>query len=113
MRKPPRAQLPELTHLQFLVLGVLHRGEQPGRVVRDALAAYGVRRTAAAFYQMMARLERDRLVDGYYGHVLIGDQNVTERRYRITTAGIKVWGETRAFYESVGTAALKQRWSDA
>jgi DNA-binding PadR family transcriptional regulator len=110
MRKP---HLPDLTHLQFLVLGVLHGGEQPGRVVRDALAAYGVRRTAAAFYQMMARLERDRLVEGYYDQVLIGDQSVTERRYRITSTGAKTWADTRAFYESVGLASLKQRWSDA
>jgi DNA-binding PadR family transcriptional regulator len=108
-----KARLPDLTHLQFLVLGVLHGGEQPGRVVRDALAGFGVRRTAAAFYQMMARLERDRLIDGYYGQVVVGDQSVTERRYRITPAGAKLWAETRGFYESVGIAALKHRWSDA
>ena len=114
-------RLPHLTHLQFLVLGVLHGGEQPGRVVREALAAYGVRRTAAAFYQMMARLERDRLVEGYYGQVVVGDQSVTERRYHITAAGVKVWSDTRRFYESVGMKslrlrpgqALKNRWSDA
>jgi DNA-binding PadR family transcriptional regulator len=81
--------------------------------VRDALAAYGVRRSAAAFYQMMARLERDGLVDGYYGQVVVGDQSVTERRYRITPAGTRIWSDTRAFYESVGVASLKQRWSDA
>jgi hypothetical protein len=106
-------RVPDLTHLQFLVLGVLHGGEQPGRVVRDALAKYGVRRTAAAFYQLMARLERDRLVDGYYGSVVVGDQSVMERRYRITATGAKRWTETRRFYESVGVAALNHRWSDA
>ena len=106
-------RLPDLTHLQFLVLGVLHAGEQPGRVVRDAMKAHGVRRTAAAFYQMMARLERDRLVEGYYGQVVVGDQAVTERRYRITPAGAKAWSETRGFYESIGTKVLKHRWSDA
>ena len=110
MRKP---QLPDLTPLQFLVLAVLHGREQPGRVVRDALAVYGVRRSAAAFYQMMARLERDGLVDGYYGQVVVGDQSVTERRYQITPAGTRIWSDTRAFYESVGGASLKQRWSDA
>ena len=111
MSKP--RQLPDLTHLQFLVLGVLHGREQPGRIVRAALADYGVRRTAAAFYQMMARLERDGLVDGHYGQVTVGDQSVTERRYRITAAGARAWSETRAFYESVGVAALRHRWSDA
>lgn len=108
-----RERVPDLTHLQFLVLGVLHGGARPGRVVRAALAEYGVRRTAAAFYQLMARLERDRLVDGYYDSVVIGDQSVTERRYRITPEGAKLWAETRTFYESVGAAALHHRWSDA
>jgi DNA-binding PadR family transcriptional regulator len=106
-------RVPDITHLQFLVLGVLHGGDQPGRVVRDALAHYGVRRTAAAFYQLMARLERDRLVDGYYGSVIVGDQSVMERRYRITATGAKRWHDTRRFYESVGVAALNHRWSDA
>ena len=108
-----KRHLPDLTHLQFLVLGVLHGGEQPGRVVREALAEYGVRRTLAAFYQMMARLERDRLVDGYYGQLAVGDQLVTERRYRITPAGAGLWADTRRFYESVGVASLEHRWSDA
>jgi DNA-binding PadR family transcriptional regulator len=108
-----RDRVPDLTHLQFLVLGVLHGGERPGRVVREALAEYGVRRTAAAFYQLMARLERDRLVTGHYRAVVVGDQSVMERRYRITAAGAALWTETRRFYESVGLAALHQRWSDA
>ena len=106
-------RLPTLTHLQFLVLGILLGNEQPGRVVRASLAAYGVRRSAAAFYQMMARLERERFVEGQYGPVVIGDQAVTERRYRITAVGAKRWADSRAFYESVGTAALKQRLSNA
>src|SRR5262245_30552998 len=108
-----KRRLPDLTHLQFLVLGVLHGGEQPGRVIRDALTEYGVRRSAAAFYQLMARLERDRLVEGSYGAIVVGDQSVTERRYRITPGGAKLWAETRTFYEAVGVAALKHRWSDA
>ena len=106
-------RVPDLTNLQFLVLGVLHRSEQPGRVVREALAEYGVRRTGAAFYQLMARLERDGLVNGYYGSIVVGDQSVTERRYRITAAGAAQWTHTRRFYESVGVAALNPRWSDA
>ena len=56
-------KLPQLKPLQFLVLGLLRPGEQPGRVVRDALRTHGVRRTAPAFYQLMARLERDGLID--------------------------------------------------
>ena len=61
MSKP---QPPVLTHLQFLVLGVLRNADLPGRALRDALSGYGFRRTGPAFYQLMARLEKDRLIDG-------------------------------------------------
>ncbi len=109
----PKPQLPELTHLQFLVLGVLRNDDQPGRGLREALSGYGIRRTGPAFYQLMARLEKDRLVDGWYEQVPAGDQAVTERRYRITAEGKRRWNEARAFYLHVARAATKLRWSDA
>ena len=98
-------RLPEITHLQFLVLGILLAGEQPGRAIRDAIAGYGVRRSAPAFYQMMARLERDGLTEGWYEQIIVGDQAVTERRYRIKPSGAKVWTQTRAFYEKTIVSA--------
>jgi hypothetical protein len=107
----PTARIPRLTHLQFLVLGQLRGGEQPGRVVRAALAGHGVRRSAPAFYQLMARLERDRLIDGWYEQIAAGDQAVTERRYRIRAAGTKLWTEARDFYAAQIDGA--PRWSDA
>jgi DNA-binding PadR family transcriptional regulator len=106
-------RVPTITHLQFLVLGTLVAGERPGREIRDVIARFGVRRTAPAFYQMMARLERSRWVEGWYEQITVGDQAVTERRYRLRPAGARVWNEARAFYESVGVAAARQRWSDA
>jgi DNA-binding PadR family transcriptional regulator len=109
----PNPAIPVLTHLQFLVLGVLSRDPQPGRMLRKALAAYGVRRTGPAFYQLMARLEKDRLVDGWYEQVTVGDQAVTERRYRVTPEGMRRWNEARAFYEHVARASTRLRWSDA
>jgi DNA-binding PadR family transcriptional regulator len=108
-----RERLPAITHLQFLVLGVLISGEQPGRTIRHAIAAYGIRRTGPAFYQMMARLERAGLVDGRYAQITAGDQSVTERRYRLTPAGTKVWNDTRTFYQTVGAPAFWRRWSNA
>src|SRR3954469_15243482 len=98
-------QLPTISHLQFLALGVLLGTEQPGRAVRDAVAEFGVRRTVAAFYQLMARLERDGLAEGWYEQVKVNDQTVTERRYRITARGAKAWQQTRAFYDAVALAA--------
>ena len=105
-------RLPPLTSLQFLVLGTLRDGERAGRDVRDALARHGAKRSAAAFYQTMARLERAELVEGWYEQIVVGDQSVTERRYRLTPAGARLWEETRAFYAGSGAAA-RERWSDA
>jgi DNA-binding PadR family transcriptional regulator len=110
MSKPA---LPALTHLQFLVLGVLRSEPQSGRTLRKALASFGVRRTGPAFYQLMARMEKDRLVDGWYEQITAGDQAVTERHYRITPDGARRWNDARAFYEHVARAATKLRWSDA
>src|SRR4051794_30563121 len=94
-------RIPRLTHLQFLVLGLLRDGERPGRAIREAIAAHGVKRSAPAFYQLMARLERDRLVDGWYEQVTAGDQAVTERRYRLRPAGARRWAEARDFYATL------------
>jgi DNA-binding PadR family transcriptional regulator len=107
-----RRRLPPITHLQYLVLGILQAGERPGRVIRDVVAGYGVRQSGPAFYQMMARLEREGLIDGRYEQISAGDQMVKERRYKLRPAGSKLWAETRGFYETVDLAA-RQRWSDA
>ena len=105
--------LPALTHLHYLVLGVLRSDEQPGRVLRQALAAYGVRRSGPAFYQLMARMERATLVEGWYEQVTVGDQTVTERRYRITREGARLWADAHTFYAEVGRLSARVRWSDA
>ncbi len=105
-------RLPPLTHLQFLVLNALADAEQPGRAVRATLAEFGVKRSAPAFYQMMARLERDGLVDGWYEQVPSAVQSHTERRYRATPAGLKAWTATRGFYARVA-ALSKPRTSNA
>jgi DNA-binding PadR family transcriptional regulator len=106
-------KLPRLTHLQFLVLGSLRSGEQPGRAVRDALAARGVKRTAPAFYQLMARLERDGLIEGWYEQITVRDQAVTERRYRMRPQGARLWAEARDFYAEIAQNGVAPRWSDA
>src|SRR5689334_18595284 len=110
MQKP---SLPSLTHLQFLVLGVLRASDQPGRFIREPLTAYGVRRSGPAFYQLMARLEKAKWVEGWYEQILVGDQYVTERRYRITPEGARLWARAQAFYEDVGRLSTRVRWSDA
>ena len=90
--------MPAITHLQFLVLGLLRGSERPGRYVRRALAKRGVTRSAPAFYQMMARLEDAGFVDGAYDQKIVDGQIIKERRYTLTSAGEAAWAATRAFY---------------
>jgi DNA-binding PadR family transcriptional regulator len=91
-------RIPTITHLQFLVLGMLRPGARPGRAVRRALARHGVARTGPAFYQMMARLEDAGLVAGEYDQKIVGGQIIKERRYTLTLGGDAAWVATRAFY---------------
>jgi DNA-binding PadR family transcriptional regulator len=93
----PRA-VPAITHLQFLVLGLLRGGERRGRFIRRALERHGVRRSAPAFYQMMARLEDAGLVTGEYEQKIVTGQIIKERRYALTERGDASWSSTRAFY---------------
>jgi DNA-binding PadR family transcriptional regulator len=105
-------RLPPLTHLQFLILSTLLEDDRSGREMRTALDAFGAAKTAAAFYQTMARLERAGLVDGWYDQIVVGDQAVTERRYTLKPLGRKLVDETRRFYTSTAAATLKRRLSN-
>ena len=110
-----RRRIPEITHLQFLVLGMLRGGERPAAHVRRALARHGVRRTGPAFYQMMARLEDAGLVAGEYDQKIVDGQIIKERRYALTARGEAAWTATRAFYSdaSTPTAPAKPRIAHA
>src|SRR5262245_24186039 len=90
--------LPDITHLQFLVLGVLVTSERPGRYVRDKLREQGERKSGPAFYQLMARLEDMNFVKGSYDEKIVEGQRIKERWYRITGHGIRAWQATRDFY---------------
>jgi DNA-binding PadR family transcriptional regulator len=90
--------IPEITHLQFLVLGLLIDAPQAGRQIRADLHEHDVRRTAPAFYQMMARLEDSGWVTGWYEQSVADGQILKERHYRLTAAGLRAWRATRDFY---------------
>jgi DNA-binding PadR family transcriptional regulator len=97
--------LPELTHLQFLVLSLLLNGERSGRYIREQLAKQGEKKTLAAFYQMMARLEEGNMVQGWYETNVIDGQTVKQRYYRILAHGVTCWERTRDFYRESALAA--------
>ena len=90
--------VPGLSHLQFLVIGVIRGRAVPGREIRERLRDFGVRKSGPAFYQLMARLEDAELVEGSYHQEIVEGQIIRERHYRVTALGSRSWEESRAFY---------------
>jgi DNA-binding PadR family transcriptional regulator len=101
--------LPQLSHLQFQIIGILKRGEQSGQHVRDELAQQDVKKCGPGFYQLMARLEEGGFVRGRYEQLLIDGQAVKERRYKLTASGEKAWDATMAFYRRQEAFAFRGR----
>lgn len=90
--------VPSITPMQFLVLRILSNGECSGREIRAQLKSKGVKRSGAAFYEHMARMEDAKLVIGSYVEKTIEGQRVRERRYEITGDGLKAFESAREFY---------------
>jgi DNA-binding PadR family transcriptional regulator len=92
-------KIPDLSHLQFFVLGTLLTEEHTGGEIRAELKRLRVRQSGPAFYQMMARLESAGLCRGWYEQEVVDGQLIKERHYRITAPGERAWRECRRFYE--------------
>lgn len=90
--------IPRLSHLQFLVIGILGGVQRSGRQVREALARSEIKKSGPAFYQLMARLEDAGLVEGSYHQEVVVGQIIRERHYRVTADGAKAWTQSRDFY---------------
>ncbi len=93
--------LPSLTHLQFLVIGLLLEAPSAGRDLRSRLQEHGARKSGPAFYQLMSRLEDAELVDGSYEQRVADGQKVRERHYRVTATGKTAWRASQEFYIDV------------
>ena len=89
---------PNVTHLQFQVLGILIGGTKSGQSIRSELLRQGVKKSGPGFYQLMARLEDAGFVKGWYEQRQIGDQAVKERFYHLTGKGSQTWRRTKDFY---------------
>lgn len=95
------ARIPKLTHLQFLILGILRGERKSGKSVRNQLQRRGIRKSGPAFYQLMARLEDVGFVRGWYEQEIVNGQIIRERNYEITAAGLRAWQASCEFYVSV------------
>ena len=100
--------IPDITHLQFLILAVLYRDGHSGRFIRDRLAEEGSRQSGPAFYQMMARLEAALLVCGWYESYSVDGQTIKERKYEITPVGKRAFQEVQSFYATRDSGTIVQ-----
>ena len=92
------AGIPRLSHLQFLVVGILRGTSLPGRKIREELRDFQVKKSGPAFYQLMARLEDAGLVEGRYNQEIVSSQIIRERHYTLTADGAGAWDRSRDFY---------------
>ncbi len=94
-----KATLPLLTPLQFAVLTELGTSEISGRELRARLKANGIKKSGPAFYQLMARLEEARFVDGRYIQQIIDGQIIKQRLYTRLESGARACHEVLKFYK--------------
>lgn len=101
--------LPEITHLQAYVIQLIARDEHSGRFIRASLEDVGTKTSPAAFYQLMARMEKSGLVSGHYDTSVVDGQTIKERRYHATLAGLAAFLKAVDFYKkSRQTSAISQ-----
>ena len=98
-----RDELPPLTALQFLILGSIGGGKMRGAEVRERLKENGVHKSGPAFYQVMARLEEAKMVDGWYEQEVVAGQIIKQRWYRVTGQGERAHRRTLEFYRKFNT----------
>lgn len=99
--------IPDLTHLQFHVLSLLmSKDTMSGVQLRGELKKEGHKKTLAAFYQMMSRMEDNGLAEGWYEKYVEDGQPVKQRKYRITGDGDRAWRKQQGFYAASSQLGL-------
>jgi DNA-binding PadR family transcriptional regulator len=93
--------VPELSHLQIAVLNALGPKELSGRELREALKTAKISKSGPAFYQIMARLEDAKFVNGRYEEKVVEGQRIRERRYNLTGEGANALRNAVSFYTPI------------
>jgi hypothetical protein len=91
-------KLPKLTTLQFFVMDSVGNGVRSAGQVMKALKECDEARDPSAFYQLMGRMTRDKLVKGKIKSSTFNGRHYRERFYLLTKNGKRLYNETVAFY---------------
>lgn len=90
--------LPQITHLQFLLLSTIGEEDLPCSVLRKAVMDCGEEQSGPAFYQAMTRMERISLIKGRYQKTMVGEQIIREKYYQLTELGFEAINSVKRFY---------------
>jgi len=89
-----------LSHSHFAVLDVLGTKERSGREIRESLHLHNIKKDGPAFYHLMAQLQDDKLVDGWFEEEIIDEQIIKKRFFLATAKGIHAWMCTRDYHKA-------------
>jgi hypothetical protein len=92
--------LPEVTPLQFLVVGLLFEGPQGGEELRRRISACGVPLSPPGFSRLVDRMERLGYLQIFCQNGPRGCRRVFPRRFEVTDLGVAIWTQARDFYAS-------------
>jgi DNA-binding PadR family transcriptional regulator len=99
LQKRKARTLPEHSHLQYAILGLLSRAEVSGVELRKSISELtGKEYSGPAFYQLMGRMVELQFVQGFDVDVKVNRYVAKERRYRILPQGTAAVKEVRHFY---------------
>jgi hypothetical protein len=100
-------KLPSLSHLQVLVLYFLDaRGSLTSDELQNHLKSAGVKQTIAAFYQLIGRLKRAKVINQKYRVIKLRKQSFHVCEYSILRKGEKTLRKILAFYEELSKEIL-------
>lgn len=111
MASNPKPEI--LTQRQFAVIAAILKSPNysqgvGGREVHAMMKKLGVKVSRASFYELMARCESKRFVDGSWRTLKRDDEGnakTRERVYRLDGPGATAYDATRAFYAQSGLPA--------
>lgn len=94
------ADLPNVTHLQFLVLDVMMPKASgiSSHELRDELARCGQVQEGPKFYQLMKRIEVMGMVQSWPQEFDVAGTTVTRTFYKVSRQGKTAWRLTMEFY---------------
>jgi hypothetical protein len=90
--------LPELSHLQFLMIRLLFAEPRTGKELRRLSKAESAKLSPPSFSRLTQRMERLNYLHSQDELTASGRRYVRPRRFQVTDLGIVVWSRAREFY---------------